>query len=197
MHRIESNLFQIANNVKSISKMVQNLGTSQDTHDMRDRLHAAQDATRKLARDTGHLLKQTDSMTKSDGPEARNRRMQHQKLSGLWPGAAAALGQRRAALASRLTPDASFGRTRAAQALKKFEEVQRWRRRRAYELAQARRERRRLGRTRRGTVCRGRGLALAEAHAPVAQAGQRCACRARSMMRRADARVPVATGARD
>lgn len=79
---IGTNIQKISKNVSSMQKMVNQLGTPQDSQDLRNQLHQIQHYTRHLAKDTSSNLKELAGLpAPALSSEQRQWKMQKERLS--------------------------------------------------------------------------------------------------------------------
>lgn len=79
---IASSIQKISQNVLSMKKMVNLLGTSQDNQELRQRLHQIQHYTNQLAKDTTGCLKELSAIPMPQSPsEQREHKMLKEKLA--------------------------------------------------------------------------------------------------------------------
>jgi t-SNARE complex subunit (syntaxin) len=87
VNTVKENIKQMANNVTTITKLVNLLGTNKDSQDVRDKLNGAIETTKLLARDTTHQLKVLSTHTRGSPEERNQQKILHQKLAkdfGVW-----------------------------------------------------------------------------------------------------------------
>ncbi|XP_067002908.1 syntaxin-7 [Anabrus simplex] len=77
---IGTNIQKISQNVSSMQKMVNQLGTPQDSQELRNQLHQIQNYTQQLAKDTNASLKELSSIT-SSAPDQREWKAQKDRLA--------------------------------------------------------------------------------------------------------------------
>ncbi|KAF2366763.1 Syntaxin N-terminal domain [Trinorchestia longiramus] len=80
-HTIGSNIQKIAQNVKSMQQLVNQLGTEQDSPQLQAQLHKVQQYTNGLAKDTTAELRTFKSLPAPPGEEGRGWRMQQDRLT--------------------------------------------------------------------------------------------------------------------
>ncbi|XP_008478188.1 syntaxin-12-like [Diaphorina citri] len=79
---IGTNIQKILQNVSSMKRMVNLLGTAQDSSDTKSQLYQIQHYTQQLAKDTNHILKQlNDTPLPSSPSEQRQCKMQKERLA--------------------------------------------------------------------------------------------------------------------
>lgn len=79
---IGTNIQKIIQNVSSMKRMVNLLGTAQDSSDTKTQLYQIQHYTQQLAKDTNHILKQLNETPLPSSPsEQRQCKMQKEKLA--------------------------------------------------------------------------------------------------------------------
>ncbi|XP_026470383.1 syntaxin-7-like [Ctenocephalides felis] len=76
---IGSNIQKISQNVLSMKRMVNQLGTSQDSQDLQQQLHQIQSYTQQLVKDTNTLF--TTLKKANFGPEQRHLKIQRDRLA--------------------------------------------------------------------------------------------------------------------
>ncbi|XP_076804496.1 syntaxin-12-like isoform X1 [Clavelina lepadiformis] len=80
---ISSNVQKISQHVQDIKRMVHQLGTNEDTPDLRDRLHQRQHYTNQLSKDTAKYIKEVKSLPQASSlSEQRHRKTQIERLMG-------------------------------------------------------------------------------------------------------------------
>nr|CAB3266678.1 syntaxin-7 [Phallusia mammillata] len=80
---VGTNIQKINQNVQDIKRMVNQLGSMQDTPDLRERLHQRQHYTNQLAKDTSKNLKEIKSLPSVGNPgDQRHRKTQTERLMG-------------------------------------------------------------------------------------------------------------------
>lgn len=79
--RVKSTIFGISANIASIQRMVSQIGTVKDTHDMRNKLQNLTHATQELIKKTTEDLKQLTGLPAHSETDGRVRRLEQQKLS--------------------------------------------------------------------------------------------------------------------
>ncbi|XP_013404976.1 syntaxin-12 [Lingula anatina] len=78
---ISNNIQKISNNVKNIRRMVNQIGTPQDSDQLRDRLHESQHQTNDLAKSTTQYFKDISHLpVSSNQSDQRQRKMQRERL---------------------------------------------------------------------------------------------------------------------
>ncbi|XP_014603717.1 syntaxin-12 [Polistes fuscatus] len=78
---IGTSILKISQNVSSMQKMVNQLGSSTDSQELRNKLHQIQHYTQQLAKDTsGHLRDLANNSGSSSPGEQRQRKMQRERL---------------------------------------------------------------------------------------------------------------------
>lgn len=77
---IREALDRMVHNIASISMDIPQLGTARDSKQVRDRLAAATEETKTLARETGQNIKRLGALEASTENEKQSRRLQQQKL---------------------------------------------------------------------------------------------------------------------
>ncbi|KAI4500740.1 hypothetical protein M0802_003951 [Mischocyttarus mexicanus] len=78
---IGTSILKISQNVSSMQKMVNQLGSSTDTQELRNKLHQIQHYTQQLAKDTsGHLRDLANNSGSTSPGEQRQRKMQRERL---------------------------------------------------------------------------------------------------------------------
>lgn len=81
---IGTSILKISQNVSSMQKMVNQLGGSTDTHELRNQLHQIQHYTQQLAKDTNVHLRDLAILSSNSGSsspgELRQRKMQKERL---------------------------------------------------------------------------------------------------------------------
>lgn len=78
---IGTNIQKISQNVHSMKKMANLMGSAQDTQDMRDQLHQIQHYTNNLAADTAASLRELQQISfQRSGSEQRELKMQRERL---------------------------------------------------------------------------------------------------------------------
>ncbi|XP_018025959.1 syntaxin-7-like isoform X1 [Hyalella azteca] len=80
-HTIGSNIQKIAQNVKSMQQLVNQLGTEQDSPQLQAQLHKVQQYTNGLAKDTTAELRTFKNLPAPPGEEGRAWRMQQDRLT--------------------------------------------------------------------------------------------------------------------
>ncbi|XP_074605329.1 syntaxin-7-like isoform X3 [Brevipalpus obovatus] len=75
---ISTNVHKITQNVTSMQKMVNQLGTPHDTENLRQELQSIQHYTNQLARETNNCIKELSAIPQ---PQNRQRRMQKDRLT--------------------------------------------------------------------------------------------------------------------
>jgi len=79
---VASNVQKISQNVNQMQRMVNQLGTSQDSDSLRSQLHEVQHYTNQLARDTNNSLKELAQLPQSTNvSEQKQRRMLRERLT--------------------------------------------------------------------------------------------------------------------
>ncbi|GAA5798388.1 hypothetical protein HPULCUR_003790 [Helicostylum pulchrum] len=79
--RIAQQIFHINGNISSIERLVNLLGGSRDTSEIRGNLHDVTNATRELIKDSTQDLKSLSLHQSLDSKKSRQRRLEQQKLS--------------------------------------------------------------------------------------------------------------------
>jgi len=80
--QISSQIQQISKNVTSVQRMVNQLGTSQDTDDLRHKLHEVQHSTHTLSQTTMESLKSLANLpAPSDSADQRSWKIQRERLT--------------------------------------------------------------------------------------------------------------------
>nr|XP_002123047.1 syntaxin-7 [Ciona intestinalis] len=78
---IGTNIQKIAQNVQEFKRMVNQLGTNQDTPDLRNRLHQRQHHTNQISKDTARYLKDVKGLPSTQAAaEQRRRKTQTERL---------------------------------------------------------------------------------------------------------------------
>ncbi|XP_035736343.1 syntaxin-12-like [Vespa mandarinia] len=78
---IGTSILKISQNVSSMQKMVNQLGSSTDSQELRNKLHQIQHYTQQLAKDTsGHLRDLANNSGSTSPGEQRQRKMQRERL---------------------------------------------------------------------------------------------------------------------
>nr|XP_039271088.1 syntaxin-7-like isoform X1 [Styela clava] len=78
---ISSNIQKVQQNVQDIRRMVEQLGSSSDTSELRDRLHQRQHYTNQLSKDTAKYIKDVKALAPAyPASEQRHRRTQTDRL---------------------------------------------------------------------------------------------------------------------
>lgn len=78
---ISKNVQTITQNVAQLQRMVQQIGTSQDSPNLRDRLHQIQHYTGQLAKDTGRSMKDLSNLpSPPNQSEQRERKIKKERL---------------------------------------------------------------------------------------------------------------------
>ncbi|XP_076042699.1 syntaxin-7-like isoform X2 [Oratosquilla oratoria] len=80
-HSIGSNIQKISQNVKSIQQLVNQLGTEQDSQQLRAQLHKVQHYTGGLAKDTSTEIRTFQALQLPAGEDARIWKMQRERLT--------------------------------------------------------------------------------------------------------------------
>jgi len=81
-HKISSQIQEISKNVTSIQRMVGQLGTAQDSEQIRQKLHESQHYTNTLSHETMKLLKTlTNLPSPTDSTEQRQWKLQRDRLT--------------------------------------------------------------------------------------------------------------------
>jgi len=79
---VAANVQKISQNVNQMQRMVNQLGTSQDSENLRSQLHQVQHYTNQLARDTNNSLKELALLPQSTNiSEQKQRRMLRERLT--------------------------------------------------------------------------------------------------------------------
>jgi len=79
---ISTNVQKISQNVNSMQKMVNQLGTTSDTEQLRQQLHNTQHYTNQLSKDTNNLIKEINYIQQTDSSsDHKQRRMLKEKLT--------------------------------------------------------------------------------------------------------------------
>eukprot|EP00038_Savillea_parva_P026350 m.53384 g.53384 ORF g.53384 m.53384 type:complete len:307 (-) comp7455_c0_seq1:106-1026(-) len=78
--KVTSNIFTISQNVAQLSRFSSYIGTSRDVPEMRERMTQVEEQTRGIVKDTATALKALGHMDGGTGSEARERRIQQEKL---------------------------------------------------------------------------------------------------------------------
>jgi len=79
--RVAQSIQQIANNVGTMTKLVNLLGTPKDTQDLRDQLHDVSEATKEAIKEANKDLKTLGKLDGGSPSENQARRRQQQSLS--------------------------------------------------------------------------------------------------------------------
>ncbi|ORX86943.1 t-SNARE [Basidiobolus meristosporus CBS 931.73] len=79
--KVAQKTYKITSNVTSIQRLVSYMGTAKDTSTSREELHHLTETTRDLVKDAGSDIKELGTFEASSPREARQRKLEQQKLS--------------------------------------------------------------------------------------------------------------------
>ncbi|XP_045462878.1 syntaxin-7 [Harmonia axyridis] len=77
---VETSIQKISQNVSSMQRMVKQIGTHQDSPELRKQLHSLQHYTQKLVKDTNGYIKELNTYSLSSPSEQRQIKMQRERL---------------------------------------------------------------------------------------------------------------------
>ncbi|XP_044759168.1 syntaxin-7 [Coccinella septempunctata] len=77
---VETSIQKISQNVSSMQRMVKQVGTHQDSPELRKQLHSLQHYTQKLVKDTNGYIKELNNFSVSSPSEQRQIKMQRERL---------------------------------------------------------------------------------------------------------------------
>lgn len=77
---ISNNLQKISRNIQQLKKLVEGLGTSLDSRDLRDKLSAIQSETNQLTKDTNLAIKQYGDDSGADASQLKEKKLQHRRF---------------------------------------------------------------------------------------------------------------------
>ncbi|XP_078683377.1 syntaxin-7-like isoform X1 [Branchiostoma floridae x Branchiostoma belcheri] len=109
-----TNIFTISNNASSLEKTLKQIGSANDSHQLRDRVHNMQQQTNLLVSETARCLKQLSQMTRG---APKPQKLQVDRLSNEFKQSVQRYGiiQKRVAEQSRMSVDSIRSPSRASQ----------------------------------------------------------------------------------
>ncbi|XP_035666395.1 syntaxin-7-like [Branchiostoma floridae] len=109
-----TNIFTISNNASSLEKTLKQIGSANDSHQLRERVHNMQQQTNLLVSETARCLKQLSSMTRG---APKPQKLQVDRLSNEFKQSVQRYGiiQKRVAEQSRMSVDSIRSPSRASQ----------------------------------------------------------------------------------